>query len=247
MSMSEKGTSNTTLFGTSIMLMFVVTASRSKEISEQFTAGLFPLELFYLFLFFILGFQALFYEKDTGILVIDTSQWSPDELAPQLAAGLVIGLGIGAPLALVGHPRVPENFFSEFVTQAVYIVFVETLFLIVVLRTIRFRGLEVGFVLQPGLFAFLHEAVRHPWLSGQFTTESIAFFAYAGIFGALFQALYLAREYLPADKRILGVPARAYFGAITVAVVHLIVNTVLLLVQVRAGQFEMVPLMWWSP
>ena len=223
------------------MLQFVVLASRGREIGEQFTAGVFPRELFYMILLFVVLFQALFYHMSTKELVIDTEQFEYDELAPQAVGGLVVGLLVAAPLAIVGRTTVPAHLFSELVTQVLYVAFVETVFMIVALKTIWFRGHNVGVFAWPFLFATLHPYVRDPWLRGEFTPESLAGFAYAGIFGVLFESLYLARE---AQWRgtFLGYDKASFFGAVTVWVAHIAINAVLLVRVVSAGAFSLFPL-----
>lgn len=231
--MSERGTRNSTLFGTAIMLMFFVTTTRLQL----------PVELFYLFLAFILLFQAVFFHLDTGELVIDTRNWSIEELPPQLVAGVAIGTAIGGPLVFLGTARPPEDFLGELVTQTIFVTFVETIFMVVLVRTIRFRGFPLGLLVQPPLFGFMHAAVRVPWLTGQFTLESLAFFGYATLFGFFFEGLYVARDYLSPKSTFLGWPLPKFFGAVTVQLVHLVLNLILVLVRVQAGTFELFPLL----
>ncbi len=231
--MSERGTRNSTLFGTAIMLMFFFTTTRLEL----------PLELFYLFLAFILFFQAIFFWVESGELVIETRNWSIQELPPQLIAGIAIGTAIGAPLAFVGTPRAPEDFLGELVTQTIFVTFVETIFMVVLVRTIRFRGFPLGLLVQPLLFGFMHSIVRNSWLAGEFTGQSIAFFAYATLFGFFFEGLYVARDHLSPRRKFLRWPLPKYFGAVTVQLVHLILNLFLVVVRVRAGSFELFPLL----
>lgn len=202
---------NTVIFGPVLQLMVVVAASRVQL----------PLEVFYILLLAMLGLQVYFFERDNPKeRVVDTAQYTLGEAPRQVLAGALIGIVAGIPAIVWGTPRFDAaSFPADVLTQAIFVAFVETIYLLVVVNTLYVGDVRIGIVIWPPLFGLLH--VREEVLHGTVGTETVLRFVYAAVFGALFWLLYEGREILPK-------PTSKFFGAVTSWTAHLTVNLIVI-------------------
>jgi len=212
--------------------MFMITATRIRI----------PLELFYTILVVLLAIQALFFERDNpGDRVIDTSQYSFTEAPRQVLAAVLVVLPFGS-LFVVFSARPAtvfgEGFLDQLITQAVFVSFVETVYMIVIVRTLWHENRNVGILAWPVIFAFMHPVVRENWILLRFPLESFLGFAYAAVFGILFWILWEGRERLPRRYR-------GYFGAVTSWTAHLLINLIVIAFPLTVFVLELFPLRWW--
>jgi len=227
--------------------MFVLMTTRNTGLS---------LEEYYSFMFFFVIIKALiFWMTNPGQPVLDVEQYRLGAFPYQAVTGIVIGLSATSLLFFIGTYTPIADPVGEFLTQSVFVAFVETLLMVVLVRTffmnlpvafhlgrdkrkgrVWFDWVEVplGIVLWPILFAMLHAAVREPWLSGQFTLESLVAFAWGAGWAVLFYMLWYLRE--------AGGWYSLAFGAVTVWVAHVTANLVILTYPARAGPFEFFPM-----
>ncbi len=228
MATTKSGLKNTALFGPALQMMFVVAAGRLQM----------PLEEFYLFLILILGLQAILYYIDTGEKVIDTREYEVRNLLPQGLTGAAFALLIGAPLIIWGRLMMPApgTFGGELTTQGLFVSFVETVFLVVTVRTLKIGNLNVGWIAWPFLFAFMHPVVRDNWMRGEYPMESFTGFLFAALFGVLFWLLMEGARLAPRRYRIL-------FGPVTSWSCHFIINLIILLFSLTVLEFTLTPLM----
>lgn len=222
--------------------MFLVMTTRNVELT---------LEQFYSFMFFFLIIKVLLYRLDNPKEpVFRTEEYKLWTSVPQIVAGALLGLGVTAGLFFVGTYRPLADPIGEFVTQAVFVAFVETLLMVVLVQTVwlrvpvevrvregrllaRWLELPIGLILWPVVFGFLHPPVRLAWLAGEFTLESILAFLYGAGWGILFYAIFRLRDY--AGR------AAVFFGAVTVWAMHVAANLVILTYPAKAGPFEFFP------
>lgn len=227
--MARREIRNAILFGQLPQLMFVIAATRIPM----------PLELFYILLFAILGFQVYFFERDNpSIRVIETRQYDFKQAPRQFSAGIAIGGLISLPAILWGSVTLRSSVFSDFITQAIFVSFVETIYLIVFVETLwirdrQGRDRQIGIWIWPLAFGFLH--IREELLTGSLTTLALFRFVYAAVFGALFWILYAGRDLL---ERRRG----RWFGAVTSWTAHLVVNMVIIIFRLTLWGLELFPL-----
>ena len=222
----RKNLRNTLLWGSVLQLMFIVAAARLQM----------PLEMFYIVLVLLVGVNSLFYERDNpGELVIDTSHYSIVDIPPQASAGLLLAMPLVAPLVILGGRAIGANILSDFITQAIFVGFAETAYMIVHVRTTWWGEFNLGVWTWPLLFAFMHPIVRDNWIQGFFPIESFYGFFYTAMFGILFYFLWEGRELF---KR----PYDRYFGAVTTCVTHVVVNLFIILFPLTLLGLEFFPL-----
>ncbi len=209
--------------------MFMVAASRLQL----------ALELFYILLFALLAIQALFFWRDNpSERVIDTQQYSFTESPGQVFAALVITAPIVAPFVILGSRQLPPDLFNEFLTQGIFVSFVETVYMIVTVRTLWYEDRNVGIVAWPLIFAFMHPIVRENWILLRFPLESFLGFAYTGVFGIFFWILWEGRERFP--KRY-----GRYFGSVTSWTSHLMFNMFVISFPLVLFALDLFPLQIW--
>jgi hypothetical protein len=210
---------NVLITGPVLQAMFFVTATRVDL----------PLEIFYLLFAAVIGLGLVL------LLVLDpenpglrkmreaSDAYRAEFLQHQLEMGLGFGLALGAAFPFFGAFR--GFSVDDVVTQVLFVGFVETLYLVYTVETMPY-----GHVVFPPLFGFAHEPVRAAWIHGQFTPESVAFFAYATAFGAVFMFLYAARDpdFVRFGRRRDGTPWNEYFGAGTSWTAHVVLNLLVL-------------------
>ena len=219
---------NSTTFGLAVQLMFMVTATRLQL----------PQELFYIILIALLALQALFFERDNpGERVIDTQQYSFTEAPAQVFAAILITIPIVAPFVILGRRAIPADFLNEAFTQGIFVTFSETVYMIVTVRTLWYQDRNVGLVLWPPIFAFLHPAVRDNWIRGLFPMESFLAFVYAAAFGVFFWILWEGRT-----RRIFAKRYRRYFGAVTTWTSHLMINLFVIAFPLSVWLLDLFPL-----
>jgi hypothetical protein len=229
--------------------MFLVVTTRDVDLS---------LELFYSLMFFFLIIKVLLYRLDNPKdVVFRTGEYRFWGAPYQIVAGVFIGLATTGLLFVVGTYHPIADPLGEFITQAVFVAFVETLLMVVLVQTfwltlpVRVRGrwhglpmrfewreVPAGIVLWPLVFGFLHPPVRLAWLAGDFTLESIAAFLYGAGWAILFYAIYRLRDH--------GGPVGMFFGAVTVWTAHVVANLVILSFPAKVGPFEIFPMEFWG-
>jgi len=226
----EKGAlRNTAIFGPALQVMFFVAAGRTQMALEEF----------YLIFVLILIAQALIYWMDTGEKVLSSREYRLGNLIYQAPAGVALGLLITSPFLVWGTPKLSPSLPADVVTQALFVAFVETVFLVVTVRTLRIGHTKIGWIVWPFLFGFSHAPVRNNWMVGQFPMESIFAFLYAALFGVLFWLLMAGNELAPEKYRIL-------FGPVTSWAAHLTINMVILIFMLMVAGFSLLPLAtWW--
>jgi uncharacterized membrane protein len=205
-------TRNANLLGLGAQLLFFVASSRLQL----------PLELFYMLLLVTVWIQTSIYERDNKPdIVFDTQQYGLFEAPAQIAMGLLVGVGVTLPFMFLYKYASGTDILGALVTQGVFVSFVETLWMIAVVRTFWVQNVNVGPYIFPFYFSFIHGAVRNNWLVGNFSVDSILAFIYGAVFGILFYLLWAERE--------RGTKYSKAFGAVTSMFTHLTVNIVIIL------------------
>lgn len=235
----RRKTRETTLLGLAPLLMFMVAASR-KLVAPP---GEIPLEIFYILMYLLLIAKAFTWWMDNPhYRVLSSEDYEFRNLQYQLAAGIAVGLAVTALILLFGRFQLPADPVGELTTQGLYVGFVETVFMIVVVQTTflhiptrrGWRLVNAGKWLWPPLFAFMHPPVRLEWIAGHFTLASFAAFGYGMFFALLFYLLWAGRE---GGGRLA--PA---FGAVTSWTAHVVINMVIVLFPLVIAGFEFYPM-----
>jgi len=225
--------------------MFLVMTTRQVDLS---------LEEFYVFMFLLLSVKVILYKLDNpGEVVFRIGEYRFASLPFQAVAGIFVALGATSLLILTGTYRPIENPVGEFVTQALFVAFVETYMMVVLVTTVwaripvrlrhdrtagrpalfEWREIPAGLILWPLVFGFLHPAVRLEWLAGNFTLESLLGFSWGVVWALLFYALFRLRD----GKGRYAL----FFGAVTAWVAHIVANLVILTYRTKVGAFEFFP------
>jgi len=221
----RKSLRNTILFGPLLQLMVVAAASMPPPI---------PAQWFYMIFLAVLGLHVYFYERDNpGERVLDTRQYSLLHAPAQAGAGALVGLGLTVPFILFGRFSPGLASWQDFALQALFVAFVETVYLVIFVETVKIGDFPLGTILWPFVFGFLH--VRSDILTGTISATTGLRFLWSFLFGILFWFLYAAR------KMDLGKWQR-YFGAVTSQVCHLIVNLIILLFPLTLWGFDLFPM-----
>jgi len=202
---------NAVVFGPVVQLLIVYAAS-SQPI---------PPAWFYVIFLSLLFVPVYLYERDNPReRVIETSQYSLLYLPSQATTGLAVGLAISLPVVFLGTFTAGPGTASELVFQVLAVSFVETVYLIVVVKTMWIADFPLGAVAWPVLFGFLH--VRVQVLGGDFSLTTGFRFVYSAFFGVLFYVLYAAREWHVGEgpaRHPTGPALILSFGLVFVAIV----------------------------
>ena len=213
---------NVIVFGLMPQVLFIVASTRAPL----------PLEWFYAILFLILTAQVFYFERDNpGVRAVDTRQYKVAQAKPQLIAGASVGVVLGLPSVIWGEPSIGTSLLSDIVTQAIFVSFVETYYLIVFIETLSLGKLYVV-LLWVAVFGFLH--VRTDVLAGVGDLTTVLRFTYAATFGALFWLLYAGRTLFPK-------PRNKYFGGVTSWTAHFILNMIVIAFQLTLWGLVMFP------
>ena len=162
---------------------------------------------------------------------VDTRQYKVAQAKPQLIAGASVGVVLGLPSVIWGEPSIGTSLLSDIVTQAIFVSFVETYYLIVFIETLSLGKLYVV-LLWVAVFGFLH--VRTDVLAGVGDLTTVLRFTYAATFGALFWLLYAGRTLFPK-------PRNKYFGGVTSWTAHFILNMIVIAFQLTLWGLVMFP------
>jgi hypothetical protein len=243
----KRRTREADLLGLAPLLMFLVMTTRQVDLS---------LEEFYVFMFLLLMVKVILYRLDNPKeAVFRIGEYRFSALPYQALMGIVVGLAATSLLFFLGTYRPLADPVGEFVTQALFVAFVETLLMVVLVQTVhlrvpvrlraeakrtekrpnRFEWTEapIGIVAWPLAFGFLHPAVREAWLAGDFSLMSFGAFAYGVFWAILFFAFFWLRDH--SGK------ASVFFGAVTVWVMHIVANLVIMTYKTEVAGFEFFP------
>ena len=190
-----------------------------------------PIEEFYLWLLVLTAIQVFFHWMATGEKAIDFEQldlkkrplWKP------VLGGIAFGLVPIAILSIGASPQPITDVWNEVATQAFFVGFVETLYLIATVRTV----IHGRWVWVLGVFPLAHEYVRNALVAGD-AAGFLASYAYTAGFGFYF--LWLFESGSRGSER-----RREWFGAINCWVAHVVVNLGILAVQILLLGFLLLP------
>jgi hypothetical protein len=224
--MAGKTLRDTTIYGFMVQMMFFAMASRL----------LLPLEEFYILLFCLLMIQVIMYRLDNPReKLLSARDYALKDFPPQFILGGLTALAVTSPLIIFGtpHSEGAAALVQDVVTQGVFVAFVETIYLVVVVETMWVGSFPLGMYVWPFVFGFMHPIVRENWMAGQFPLESITSFLYAAAFGFLFFILYYGGALWPKRRRL--------FGNMTTWSCHLVVNLVITVMAFMILGFQMRP------